>query len=102
MRLDHLLSKDLSRGCSAVVLPGKRLLCSHFHSAPHREAILIGAWTTSKFLAAMRLWGTRVPIPNTRVKTQPADGTMLETAWESRWLPELKKYHLRNGREDGK
>jgi hypothetical protein len=43
-----------------------------------------------RFLAAMRLWGTRVPIPNTRVKTQPADGTMLETAWESRWLPESK------------
>ena len=53
--------------------------------------LLLGKMTTSKFLAAMRLWGTRVPIPNTRVKTQPADGTMLETAWESRWLPELKK-----------
>ena len=34
-------------------------------------------------------WGeTPVPIPNTMVKTQAADGTMLETAWESRWLPE--------------
>ena len=53
--------------------------------------LLLGKMTTSKFLAAMRLWGTRVPIPNTRVKTQPADGTMLETAWESRWLPESKK-----------
>ena len=37
---------------------------------------------------AMRLGGTPVPIPNTTVKTQAADGTMLETAWESRWLPD--------------
>ena len=39
----------------------------------------------------MRLGVTPVPIPNTMVKTQAADGTALETAWESRWLPELKK-----------
>ena len=32
--------------------------------------------------------GTPVLIPNTKVKTQAADGTMLETAWESRWLPD--------------
>ena len=37
----------------------------------------------------MRLGATPVPIPNTMVKTQSADGTMLATAWESRWLPEL-------------
>ena len=36
----------------------------------------------------MRLGETRVPIPNTKVKTQSADDTMLETAWESRWVPE--------------
>ena len=30
---------------------------------------------------------TPVPIPNTMVKTQTADGTALETVWESRWLP---------------
>ena len=36
----------------------------------------------------MRAGGTPVPIPNTTVKTCAADGTMLETAWESRWLPE--------------
>ena len=41
-----------------------------------------------KLLVAMRLGVTPVPIPNTMVKTQAADGTMLETAWESRWLPE--------------
>ena len=42
----------------------------------------------------MRLGVTPVPIPNTMVKTQAADGTLLETAWESRWLPELKKVLL--------
>ena len=36
----------------------------------------------------MRLGDTPVPIPNTMVKTQAADDTMLETAWESRWLPD--------------
>ena len=40
------------------------------------------------FLVLMRLRDTPVPIPNTMVKTQAADDTMLETAWESRWLPE--------------
>ena len=35
----------------------------------------------------MRLGDTPVPIPNTTVKTQEADGTALETVWESRWLP---------------
>ena len=39
-------------------------------------------------LAAMRLGDTPVPIPNTTVKTQAADGTALETVWESRWLPD--------------
>ena len=34
---------------------------------------------------------TPVPIPNTMVKTQAADGTALETMWESRWLPEFEK-----------
>ncbi len=34
---------------------------------------------------------TPVPIPNTKVKTQTADGTMLETIWESRWLPDQNK-----------
>ena len=36
----------------------------------------------------MRLWETPVPIPNTKVKTQAADGTILETIWESRWVPD--------------
>ena len=39
----------------------------------------------------MRLGETPVHIPNTMVKTFAADDTMLETAWESRWLPDHKK-----------
>ena len=35
----------------------------------------------------MRPGDTPVPIPNTKVKACAADGTTLETAWESRWLP---------------
>ena len=44
-----------------------------------------------RFLVAMRFWETPVHIPNTMVKTQAADGTMLETIWESRWLPDYLK-----------
>ena len=44
-----------------------------------------------KFLVAMREGDTPVPIPNTMVKTFAADDTILETIWESRWLPEYKK-----------
>ena len=39
----------------------------------------------------MRSGETPVPIPNTTVKTRAAESTMLETAWEDRWLPDLKK-----------
>ena len=35
----------------------------------------------------MRLGDTPVSIPNTMVKTWSADGTILETVWESRWMP---------------
>ena len=37
----------------------------------------------------MRQGATPVPIPNTTVKALAADGTMLATAWESRWLPDF-------------
>ena len=40
----------------------------------------------TKFPVPMRLWDTPVPIPNTMVKTQAADGTILVTVWESRWM----------------
>ena len=69
MRLDHLLSKDqVSRGCFTVELSMR--------------------WQNIIFLVAMRFWETPVLIPNTMVKTQAADGTLLETARESRWLPD--------------
>ena len=45
----------------------------------------------------MRPWETPVPIPNTTVKTWAADGTLLETARESRWMPPLKKIKQRFG-----
>ena len=41
----------------------------------------------SNLPVAMRFGETPVPIPNTTVKTEAADGTALETVWESRWLP---------------
>ena len=48
---------------------------------------------TKIFPVAMRFGDTPVPIPNTTVKTEAADDTMLETAWESRWLPDpLKRF----------
>ena len=48
-------------------------------------------------LVAMRLGETPVHIPNTMVKTQTADDTILETVWESRWLPDQKlKYNYFN------
>ena len=43
-------------------------------------------------MVSMRLGDTPVPIPNTMVKTQSADGTALETVWESRWLLDLWGY----------
>ena len=39
------------------------------------------------FPVAMRFWETPVHIPNTMVKTEAADNTILVTVWESRWLP---------------
>ena len=43
-----------------------------------------------RFPAPIRLGATPVPIPNTTVKTQAADGTALETMWESRRVPDQK------------
>ncbi len=40
----------------------------------------------------MRAGDTPVPIPNTMVKTRAADGTVLETVWESRWMPDSWGY----------
>ena len=72
MRLDHLLSKvKISRDLNV------------FYCLVINDNLI--------FLVAMRLWETPVPIPNTTVKTQAADGTALETVWESRWPPDQKK-----------
>ena len=54
-----------------------RFACEASLSSVHNQAV------------SMRLWGTPVPIPNTMVKTQTADGTLLETARKSRWMPLL-------------
>ena len=43
---------------------------------------------TRELLVVIRMGVTPVPIPNTMVKTHAADGTWLETARESRWLPD--------------
>ena len=45
----------------------------------------------------MRPEETPVPIPNTTVKSRTAEGTMLETAWENRRAPELKKSNSASG-----
>ena len=79
MRLDHLLSKRKSRGCIAVWL--LRVLCIDMRCKSFHI----------KCLVAMRQGETPIPIPNMTVKTLSADGTMLETAWESRRPPEQKR-----------
>lgn len=50
----------------------------------------------------MRFRETPVPIPNTMVKPQTAEGTALETVWESRWPPNLKKKKDSFGNETSK
>ena len=51
---------------------------------PYKEKITI------TFPVAIRLGETPVPIPNTMVKPQTADGTVRGTARESRRLPEYR------------
>ena len=55
------------------------------------EIVFLLSCQSSNFLVAMRLGETPVPIPNTMVKTEAADNTILVTVWESRWLPDLLK-----------
>ena len=38
---------------------------------------------------SIRVWETPVPIPNTTVKPYAAEGTLLETARETRWMPDI-------------
>ena len=72
MRLDHLLSKEKKVGVVVYCL------------------VIKAVKSLITFLVAMRLRVTPVPIPNTMVKPQAADGTSLETVRESRWPPDLK------------
>jgi hypothetical protein len=74
VRLDHLLSKRKSRGCLTV------------------------EFSNSNISVAMRPGVTPVPISNTMVKTWTADGTILETVWESRWPPNFKENKRRGWR----
>ena len=53
-----------------------------------RRRIAFNLTEMTIFPVAMRLGVTPVLIPNTTVKTQAAEGTMLETIWENRWLPD--------------
>ena len=75
MRLDHLLSKE-ERSREDL-----HLLFNYECSYKRIQNLSV----------AMRLGVTPVPIPNTMVKTQAADGTALVTVWESRWLPNFKE-----------
>ena len=108
MRLDHLLSKEDEVGI-VLLFRGQCLLeqggyvatkfertyavcfCSKLENTSLRTKC-ITKWTGNDVhtqAVSMRLWGTPVPIPNTMVKTQTADGTLLETARKSRWMPLL-------------
>ena len=87
MRLDHLLSKELDTvGCeNGWINPTKT------EEVENRRCVLLFSYQAETFLVPMRLGDTPVPIPNTTVKTQSADGTALETVWESRWAPDQKR-----------
>ena len=106
MRLDHLLSKEeeveivLLLSYQASKYPRKRSFLGRDYVAYNEKDICLGkqafhtnlffvalTLVTRIFLVAMRSGDTPVLIPNTMVKTLAADDTMLETAWESRWLP---------------
>ena len=115
MRLDHLLSKEeevrvvlLSR-CQGVMRQfyEDNIRCVYTEGCePRKRAIRrtaepkyanayevkgVRRMTDERhkiFLVTMRIGDTPVLIPNTMVKTYAADGTMLETIWESRWLPD--------------
>ena len=50
-----------------------------------------GGTPGSKYAGGHRIRVTPVPIPNTEVKPDTADGTARETVWESRSLPALSQ-----------
>ena len=84
MRLDHLLSKE-------EITFSVRSNPTKTEEEVKSCCLLLGYQDNQDILVAMRLGATPVPIPNTMVKTRTADGTALETVWESRWPPNLKR-----------
>ena len=98
MRLDHLLSKEEeveSQMCFTVELSMREHLMKlsrrRWLSLLRNVVLLIKETElpiTRSLLGPRRLGEPPVPIPNTTVKTQAADGTALETVWESRWMPD--------------
>ena len=104
MRLDHLLSREerSKELLSIVELSGRvkkeEVLRANGSKGPRRDRRTTlrskarkDLAKNSSVLVAMRPGATPVPIPNTMVKTRTADGTALETVWESRWPPNLKE-----------
>ena len=86
MRLDHLLSKEEE----VRVLYTVESYVSKWGESQTEEVKKNREETSEdkEILVPIRSGETPVPIPNTMVKTWAADGTMLETAWESRWVPD--------------
>ena len=94
LNLGHLIERKLDRSLAAedgdhdLHLAGiGRHLGHHAVELGERDYFTVELL----ILVAMRLGETPVHIPNTMVKTQTADDTILETVWESRWLPDLKQ-----------
>ena len=90
MRLDHLLSKEKvgRRSDSSGVRLGCIVQVSRhlIKLSGERETV---RFRFRLFPVAIRLGVTPVPIPNTMVKPQTADDTILATVWESRRLPDV-------------
>ena len=86
MRLDHLLSKE-----EMLSFVWNNPTKTEERSRGILLLSIVGLSSNLKLLVAMRSGATPVPIPNTMVKPRTADGTALETVWESRWPPNLKR-----------
>ena len=93
MRLDHLLSKEWkSKGmhCCWSGESRQRSPQDDLQGAPTNQGF-VGKRSKREAACdigvAIRNGETPVPIPNTTVKTDTAESTLLETAREDRWLP---------------
>ena len=88
MRLDHLLSKEKVEKRYGLTVELSRFQI--VQGKPHKRFRMRQTLDNIKFPVPMRPGDTPVPIPNTTVKAWAADGTTLETAWESRRVPDSK------------